>query len=126
MLKMLYVVQLYNDVTNNTPDKTWTICVERGGTWHDGTISYGVMWYGKWFNKGNDIHFQSFINVNMNSAVAFNVSRINSKLLTGYYTAVMDKEIQNMTMTLTYKGSTCDNYNPLEEIPYALYSIFNI
>jgi hypothetical protein len=131
----LYTVQLYNDVTNNTHAQTWDVCIYSNGNWNimhpsatwliingeavnsGSTVDAAeVAWGGKWFNKGNDTHFQS--SIESNTAISFDVSRINSNLLTGYYTAITNKgDIQNMTMTLTRKKSSCVDNNPSVEIP---------
>ncbi len=134
----LYAVQLYNDVTNNTFAQTWDVCIYSNGNWNimhpsitwfiingyavnpgdttGGMTAAEVAWGGRWFNKGNDTHFQSFIVDN--AAISFDVSRINAKLLTGYYTVVTKKrDIQYMTMTLTRKKLSCEDNNPPLDLP---------
>ncbi|MCX7092962.1 MAG: hypothetical protein NTY50_05880 [Methylobacter sp.] len=131
----LYTAQLYNDATNNTLAQTWDVCIYSNGKWNimhpsatwliingdaanpvDTGGAAEVAWGGKWLNKGNDAHFQS--SIESNTAISFNVSRINSNLLTGYYSAITSKgDIQNMTMTLSRKKSSCVDNTPPIEIP---------
>lgn len=115
------MAQLYNDdATKKTPAQTWNICIERDGFWYMEN-SNPLLWFGKWFNKGNDTRFQAI--AKPNSTMSFTVSRINNKLLTGYYMGLMNTFTQNMTMTLTYKNSTCFYDDPLYEWPIAEYGI---
>lgn len=116
-----YTAHLYNDdATKNSPAQSWDICIENNGFWYMGNGN-PILWYGKWFNRGNDTHFQSI--AKPNSTMSFNVSRINNKLSTGYYTGLMNSFTQNMTMTLTYKNSTCFYDDPLYEWPVFEYTI---
>jgi hypothetical protein len=132
----LYTVELYNDVIN-TPSKTWDVCIAPNNTWYvkrsyDAWLSINgypavdysggagqveIAWAGSWFNKGNDTYFQSHI-YRQDTVMSFHVSRINHKLLTGYFTALTENlAVLNMTMTLTRKKLSCQDNKPPFEIP---------
>ena len=108
----LYTVNLYDEAQNNARTKTFEICINKNNRWYIGyTDKYATDMFvpvtnrGHWFSKGNDIHFQSTSTTSNRETMSFHVTRINQKLLTGYFSSVAGDYISFRTITLEYKAS---------------------
>ena len=102
-----YTVAFYNEFGAGTG--TQGICLEGSGstgTWYSDTFS---AWSGKWFRKGNDIHLHgNYADGQGNDA--FELTRISSQLLTGYWQEWRDDGSHDayVTAKFGFKKAKCN------------------
>jgi hypothetical protein len=95
----------FNSEVGKGTGVTQGICIQAGRTWFSTTFAN---WSGKWYLKGNDLHLQGNYAAGAGND-AFELTRITSGLVTGYFQEWRDDNSFNNwgTMSLTFVSATC-------------------
>jgi hypothetical protein len=102
-----WAVDTYKD-SNGTLYSTVGICIKAGGTWYL-TTPVESTGSGHWYIKGNDVHLHGNLHANAELNESIELTKVNSKLLTGFWQEWLDDGSFNLynTTKWTFTSATC-------------------